>query len=126
MMQFRYGVTASKMSYSKKIKNFFIKYWEILVAAALVAVGFVLGTSGNRENVLKKDKEAQKKAADEIKEGTDKAIETFKNTQKENQKIKQDSEKSANSKAAEREKELLKDSEKLDKVLKEKYKLNKG
>ena len=114
------------MSYSKKIKNFFIKYWEILVAGILVAVGFFLGTSGNRERVFKKDKEAQKKASDEIRKGTDDAIEEFKNKQEANTKEKENREKVADELADEREKELLKDSEKLDKVLKEKYKLNKG
>jgi len=114
------------MSYSKKIKDFFIKYWEVLVAGILVSIGFVLGTSGNRERVLKKDKEAQKKASNEIKEGTDKAIEKFKDSQKENQEKKQDREEEADKQAVAREKELLKDSEKLDKVLEEKYKLNKG
>jgi len=114
------------MLYLKKIKDFFLKYWEIFVAGILVAVGFVLGTSGNRTRVLEEDKEAQKNAADSIREGTDSAIEDFKNAQEESKKAKIQREKEADKEEATTKKELLKDSEKLDKVLKEKYKLNKG
>ena len=109
------------MSYLQKAKKFVTKYWEILVAAALVAVGFVLGTSGNREKVLKKDIEAQKKSAASIQKGTDEAIEKHARSQEENENEKAQREKDADEKKDDRKEELLKDSEKLDKVLKEKY-----
>ncbi len=114
------------MSYSKKIKSFFLKYWEIIVAAFLVAVGFLLGTSGNREAVLKKDKKAHKKASDEIKKGTDEAVKEFQDQQKVNLEEKEAKEQKADADEEDRKEELLKDPEKLDKILEEKYKLKKG
>ena len=112
------------MSFLKKIKIFIKDYWGALVAAILVAIGYLLGTSGSREKVLKKDIEAQKKASNEIKEGTDLAIEEFKKTQEQNLKEKSEKEKEADHAKRERKEELLNDDENLDKILKEKYKLS--
>jgi hypothetical protein len=114
------------MKFVKKIKSFVVEYWEIFVAGILVAIGFILGTSGSRESVLKKDKLAQKKASEEIEKGTDEAIQKFKDSQKKNESIKSEKEDLANQEQEDRKKELLKDSKKLDKILEDKYKLKKG
>ena len=112
------------MSFFKKIKRFIKDYWEVLVGIVLVAIGYLLGTGGNREDVLKKDSAAQKKASDEIQKGTDEAIEEFKKSQDQNLKEKIEKEKEADQVKKERKEELLNDDENLDKILKEKYNLN--
>lgn len=109
------------MSYLQKAKNLVTEYWEIFVGAALVAAGFVWGTSGSREKVLKKDIKAQKKAAKSIAQGTDEAIEKHNKSQKKNEDEKAQREEEADQNQEDRKEELLKDSKKLDKVLKEKY-----
>ena len=50
------------MTFLIKTKRFLTKHWKALVAALLVFVGYILGTSGNREKVLQKDVKTLQKA----------------------------------------------------------------
>lgn len=114
------------MNFVKKVKAILIEYWEIFVAAVMLLVGVVIGTSGSREKVAQGDAEARKKALKNIQSGTDKAIKDYQHTISENKSIKKEEEKVADKKEEERKEELLNDSSKLDKVLKDKYNLDGG
>ena len=108
----------------KKTKDFLKKYWELVVGAIILALGYVLGTSGNREKVLESDIKAHKKKQKIVNKETDRAIEEFKNAQDEAHRQKLDREEAADQNKIETKKDLLKDEEELDKILKEKYKLD--
>jgi len=109
------------MIFLKKIKEIVVEYWEIFVGGIVLLFGIFLGTSGSREKVLKNDIDSQKKAAEDIKKGTDEAIDKHSQTRQENLSRKEEQERAADEQEKERKKELLKDSEKLDTVLEEKY-----
>lgn len=112
------------MKYLKKAKEIVIEYWEIFVAAFMLLLGVVIGTSGGREKVSQKDSKAREKAAKSVQKGTDQAIEDYHESREENAKEKLEKEQAADKKEKQRKEELLNDSSKLDKVLKDKYGLN--
>lgn len=112
------------MKYLKKAKKVVIEYWEIFVAAFMLLLGVVIGTSGGREKVSQKDVDARKKAEKSIQKGTDRAIEDYHNARAENASAKLEKEQEADKKEKQRKEDLLNDSSKLDKVLKGKYDLN--
>jgi len=114
------------MKLLKKAKEVVVEYWEIFVAAFMLLVGIVIGTSGGREKVAQADADARKKALDDIKEGTDEAVEDYLDTREENLDNKREQEREADEKEEERKEELLNDSSKLDNVLKDKYGLRGG
>ena len=105
------------MKYLKKAKKAIVEYWEIFVAAFILLLGVIIGTSGGREKVSQKDADARKKAAKSIQKGTDRAIE-------ENASVKLEKEQEADKKEKQRKEDLLNNSSKLDKVLKDKYSLD--
>jgi len=112
------------MKYLKKAKKAIVEYWEIFVAAFILLLGVIIGTSGGREKVSQKDADARKKAAKSIQKGTDRAIEDYHDAREENASVKLEKEQEADKKEKQRKEDLLNDSSKLDKVLKDKYGLN--
>ena len=111
------------MNFLKKAKEVFLEYWEIFVAAFMLLLGVVIGTSGGREKVSQKDAEARKESSNRIQKGTDDALKEYHDARKENQEKKVEQEKKLDKKELQRKEELLNDSSKLDKVLKDKYDL---
>ena len=109
------------MRFLIKIKSYVIKHWKALVAGLLVLVGYILGTSGNREKVLKKDVKSLQDSQKKINLNTDRAIKKYTTRRENNLKEKNSQENAADKKEKERKEELLKDSSKLDKILREKY-----
>jgi spore germination cell wall hydrolase CwlJ-like protein len=109
------------MTFLIKTKRFLTKHWKALVAALLVFVGYILGTSGNREKVLQKDVKTLQKAQKKTNSNTDKAVKKYIASKESNLREKISHESNADKKEEERREELLKDSSKLDKILKEKY-----
>jgi len=114
------------MKFLKKAKEIVVEYWEIFVAAFMLLLGVLIGTSGGKERVAQSDADARKKAGNDIKEGTDEAIEDYLDAREENLDNKREQEREADEKEEERKKELLNDSSKLDNVLKDKYGLRGG
>ena len=112
------------MKYLKKAKKVIVEYWEIFVAAFILLLGVIIGTSGGREKVSQKDADARKKAAKSIQKGTDRAIEDYHDAREKNASVKLEKEQEADKKEKQRKEDLLNDSSKLDKVLKDKYGLN--
>lgn len=109
------------MNFLIKTKRFVIKHWKALVAAFLVLVGYILGTTGNREKVLQKDVKSLQNSQKKINSNTDTAIKKYLTSKENNLKEKISQESDADKKERERKEELLKDSSKLDKILREKY-----
>jgi hypothetical protein len=107
----------------KRAKEIITEYWEILIAGIMLLIGVVIGTSGNREKVLKEDLKARESASKKIRQGTEAAIKKNQNAIEKAEKEKEAKEEEADSKKHRRKKELLKDPDKLDKILKEKYDL---
>ena len=70
------------MSVVHKIKTVVTEYWEIFVGFLVLLVGIVIGTSGNREKVLKSDVKAKEKARVESQKKTKKAMDNLKKTGK--------------------------------------------
>ena len=112
------------MKYLKKAKKAIVEYWEIFVAAFILLLGVIIGTSGGREKVSQKDADARKKAAKSIQKGTDRAIEDYHDVREENASVKLEKEQEADKKEKQRKEDLLNNSSKLDKVLKDKYSLD--
>jgi len=112
------------MKYLKKAKKAIVEYWEIFVAAFILLLGVIIGTSGGREKVSQKDADARKKAAKSIQKGTDRAIEDYHDAREENASVKLEKEQEADKKEKQRKEDLLNNSSKLDKVLKDKYGLD--
>jgi hypothetical protein len=112
------------MKYLKKAKKAIVEYWEIFVAAFILLLGVIIGTSGGREKVSQKDADARKKAAKSIQKGTDRAIEDYHDAREENASVKLEKEQEADKKEKQRKEDLLNNSSKLDKVLKDKYSLD--
>jgi hypothetical protein len=109
------------MSFLIKAKLFITKHWKGFVAGFLVLVGYIIGTTGNREKVLQKDVKSLQNSQKEVNSNTDKAIEKYLISKEKNLAEKMSQESDADKKERERKEEILKDSSKLDKILKEKY-----
>ena len=91
----------------KRAKEIIIEYWEILVAATMLLVGVVIGTSGSREKVLKKDLEAREEASQKISRGTEVAIKKNQKALEKSEKEKVAKEEEADSEKERRKKELF-------------------
>ena len=109
------------MSVVHKIKAVVTQYWEIFVGFLVLLVGIVIGTSGNREKVLKSDVKAKEKARVKSQKKTKQAIERNQEKLEVIEKEKKQKEKDADLNRKDTKKELLKDPDKLDKILEEKY-----
>ena len=101
------------MKYLKKAKKAIVEYWEIFVAAFILLLGVIIGTSGGREKVSQKDADARKKAAKSIQKGTDRAIEDYHDAREENASVKLEKEQEADKKEKQRKEDLLNNSSKL-------------
>ena len=113
-------------AFCKAVKDFCVKYWELLVAGALVLVGYVLGRRNDTTKVDRVDAEALSEAS---KRQKDEALELTKEHLEEREKILEDFEKRIDVIEEKREEivdDLSNNNEKLDNILKEKYNLKKG
>ena len=113
-------------NWCKKIKDFCIKYWQLLVGFILVLVGYLIGKDFSNKNIEKIDAEAKLEALRKQKEEETKLLEDHIENredilEKKNKELLE----------VERQKdrnidELSNNDEKLDNILKEKHDLNKG
>ena len=110
----------------KTVKNFCVKYWKLLVAGALVVIGYVLGRRNDTTAVDRVDAEALSDAAKKQRDDTVKLVKDHLDNR---ESLLDDYEKRLNDIDGERKKiieDLSNNDEKLDKILKEKYDLKKG
>ena len=112
------------MKLLKKVKEVVVEYWEIFVAAIMLLVGVVIGTSGSREKVLKEDIKSKEKANRDYRKSTEKAIKKHTKASEAAEERKAQREADADIEKSKQKEELLKDSDNLDRILKEKYDLD--
>ena len=137
-MLLRRGVTGKKLftllkikSFLSSLKNFCIKYWRALIAFSLVVVGILIGrrTNSDKEIKLKMEKLDAEAAARNAKEKMDSVLDIKERHIEEVESAIVEKQKKI--KAVEKQKlknidEMSNNSENLDRILKEKYNLNKG
>lgn len=115
----------------KKIKDFIVKYWKLVVGTVTGVFIFILGVfaankDNSKEKVSASDGEAKAKAA---KRETEENIVLFERWIENDQKLKKDKEtkvEEIKKEKAKREKELGNDPGKLDTILEDKFDLKKG
>ena len=110
----------------KKVKDFIVKYWQAFLGLLLIAIGYILGTKGNTSRVDMSDKTSlknhNKRTIDGQKDLYEKRIKEIEEAANEHEKRVVD----IKEKTKKEIKDLSNDPKKLDKILKEKYNLNKG
>ena len=107
----------------RKVKKILSEYWEWLVGLAILLAGIVIGTSGDRNKVLRKDSKIKDKALKKIVEGSEKAIEENQQRLEKADQVRIEKEEKLAEDMKEKKEKLLKDSDKLDTILEEKYNL---
>lgn len=105
------------------MKKLLSEYWEWLAGLAVLLVGIVIGTSGDRNRVLRQDSKSKDKALKNIVEGSKKAIEENQQRLEKAEQVRVEQEENLAEDMKEKKEKLLKDSDKLDKILEEKYNL---
>ena len=108
------------------VKNFCVKYWELLVAASLVLVGYFLGRRNDDAAVLREDSDAQTTAANKQR---DDAIDLTRDHLDKKEQLLNDYEEKLDVIEGKRSQiidDLSNNDKKLDNILKDKYNLKKG
>ena len=115
----------------KKIKDFIVKYWKLVVGTATGVFIFVLGVFAaskdtSKEKVKTRDAEALARANEKIMEEHGAAFERFVTESERLKKEKTEKEAVLEEDKEKRIKKLQQDPEKLDKILEEEFGLKKG